>query len=153
MESISVSEWQWLWHCNVMSQIFSVNAFLPLLRKNEPAHIVLTGSGAGLAAPPASMKLGGYAVTKHALTGYAKSLRNELSDEGIGLTLLSPTRIAGNLAANSARRYESTLGPPPIAIGGRPPSDRTLVDASRLGPMVVAAIQAKQFLVSNESTE
>jgi NAD(P)-dependent dehydrogenase (short-subunit alcohol dehydrogenase family) len=153
METISVSEWQWLWQNNVMSQISSVNAFLPLLKKNQPAHIVLTGSGAGLIAPPASMKLGGYAVTKHALTGYAKALKNELAADGIGVTLLCPTRIAGNLVANSARHYESTLGPPSIPVGGRPPSQRTLVDASKLGPLVVAAISENQFLVSNESTE
>lgn len=153
IHEINASEWQWLWRCNVMSQILSVNAFLPSLRKRGQSHIVLTGSGAGIEAPPKGLNLGGYSVTKHALTGYAKSLRNELASVGIGVTLLCPTRVSGNLATSSAKCYEETIGTPSVPVGGDPPSQRQLIDALELGPLVVSAITQNEFIVSNEPAD
>ncbi len=110
LEDVTESDWSWVWKLNVMAQINAVNVFMPLLKRSGSAHIVLTGSGAGLQTPSASMALGAYTVTKHALTGYAKSLRNEVKEFDIKVSLLCPAGVEGNLASTSAKSYKNYSG-------------------------------------------
>lgn len=153
LDAVTLDEWNWLWDHGVLTQIRSVNAFLPELRRSPDSHIVLTGAGAAVHAAPQGMDLGPYGVVKHALAGYARNLRMELQDDRIGVTLLCPTGIQGDLAANSAASHRSAFGEAGGDVGGQQPADRKLEDGMILGPVVVAAIRHDSFIASNQLDE
>ena len=86
------------------------NAFLPLLRAaNGPRHIVLTSSMAALVPTP---RQGAYITTKFAITGYGDVLRQELADDGIGVTVVFPsgmitTHLESSRGGATVRRWAS----------------------------------------------
>ena len=75
---------------NVIGQVAATQAFLPLLRKAERAHVLFTGSISSLTGMPG---LGPYGASKYAVNGIAGSLRRELKPSGIGVSVL----ICGNI--------------------------------------------------------
>ena len=108
LDSRSEEDWEWCLSVNLLGTIRSVRAFLPQMRRQEgEKHIVITSSMAGLlAAGPAK---GVYNTSKHAQMAYGETLRAELADEGIGVSLLLPAGTESRIA-ESARNRPSRLG-------------------------------------------
>ncbi len=108
LEQITAEDWQWLLSVNVIGTANTVNAFLPLLRAADgPRHIVLTSSVAALAPSP---RQGAYITTKFAVTGYGDVLRQELADDGIGVTVLFPNGMMTNHLESSRAARPGELG-------------------------------------------
>ena len=106
--SITADDWQWLLSVNVIGTANTVNAFLPLLRAADgPRHIVLTSSMAALVTEP---RQGAYITTKFAVTGYGDVLRQELADDGIGVTVVFPSGMMTNHLESSRAARPSALG-------------------------------------------
>lgn len=95
------------------------------------------------------MSLGPYLAAKHALVAAAETLRAELAPESIGVSVLCPTRAAGNLEETSARDRPDRFGGPasPPAVSTPPPD---LLPGEAVGPLVVAAIRASRFLIPTD---
>jgi NAD(P)-dependent dehydrogenase (short-subunit alcohol dehydrogenase family) len=148
--SATDEDWLWTFELNVLSQVRAVQAFLPRLRAAQGLrHVVTTASMAGLVTPPPEMRTGLYAATKHALVAYSERLRMELAGDEIGVSVLCPTRVVGNLAATSARERWRRLGQRTPEGWGAPPDPQDRVPGESLGPLVVAAINANRFFVCN----
>ena len=152
LDEASEGEWAWFFEFNVMAHVRGNNAFLPHLRAHgEPAHIVNTSSMAGLLALGPAM-VGGfnnglYTTTKHALIGYCDMLRMELEPEGIGVSVLCPGLVAGNLSATSARnRPERFGGPVANPREGAAPNPAAMPN-ERVGPIVARAIADNRFYI------
>ncbi len=152
LDQATDSEWAWFVDFNLMAIVRAVDVFLPALRADgQPAHIVITSSMAGLLAlpPPA---VGGffnglYTTTKHALIGYSDMLRSELEPEGIGVSVLCPGLVAGNLSSTSAQnRPERFGGPVPDPRSGRGPSPAAMPN-EQVGPIVVRGIKGNRFYI------
>jgi NADP-dependent 3-hydroxy acid dehydrogenase YdfG len=75
---------------NVVAPYALTRAFLPLLRKAS-GDIVFVNSSAGRTANPGA---GQFSATQHALRAFAESLRAEVNDDGIRVTVLHPGRTA-----------------------------------------------------------
>lgn len=142
------AEWEWMVNANLFTQVRSVAVLLPLMRESGGfRHIVTTAALAGFAAPSATgAHLGLYSSVKHAVVGYSDALREELRDEGIGVSLLLPHRVKGNLAANSARSLALATDDQ-SGVGAVDPPAGELTPARVVGPIVVAAIQRRQRYV------
>jgi NAD(P)-dependent dehydrogenase (short-subunit alcohol dehydrogenase family) len=157
LDAASDDDWGWLLDVNVMAVVRGVDEFLPALRAHgEEAHIVCTSSLAGLLALPASLTGGVfnglYTTTKHALIGYGLMLRQELAPEGIGVSLLCPGLVEGNLGATSARNRPARYGGPmPYdREGGMPPG---AMPNEEVGPIVVRGIRANRpFIFTHPET-
>jgi len=108
LDSRSEADWEWCLSVNLLGTVRTVRAFLPQLRRQGgKAHIVITSSMAGLlAAGPAK---GIYNTTKHAQMAYGETLRAELADEGIGVSMLLPAGTESRIA-ESARNRPASLG-------------------------------------------
>ena len=152
LDEASEADWAWVFEFNVMATVRANQVFLPLLRAHgEGAHIVNTSSMAGLLALP-PQAVGGffnglYTTTKHALVGYCDMLRSELAPEGIGVSVLCPGLVAGNLAATSARNRPSRHGGPmPDPRGERPPPP-TAMPNEQVGPIVARGILANRSYI------
>lgn len=140
------ADWAWVWEFNVMTMIRSVRVALPHLRQADEAHIVTTSSLAGVTALPLEMtggvNTGVYTTTKHAVVGYSDMLRAELAPEGIGVTVLCPGLVQGDLGRTSALNRPERYGGPRERLAGSgpmPPGAMTREDA---GAAVVDAIRA-----------
>ena len=108
LERITSDDWQWLLSVNVVGTANTVNAFLPLLRAADgPRHIVLTSSMAALVPSP---RQGAYIATKFAITGYGDVLRQELADDGIGVTVVFPSGMITTHLESSRAARPSALG-------------------------------------------
>jgi NAD(P)-dependent dehydrogenase (short-subunit alcohol dehydrogenase family) len=80
--------WRWILDVNLMGVVRTVNAFLPLVRETPgDRRIVVTSSGAALAP---SRRIGVYNAAKYAVMGYAETLRLELEQESIGVSIVCP---------------------------------------------------------------
>jgi NAD(P)-dependent dehydrogenase (short-subunit alcohol dehydrogenase family) len=112
-------DWAWILGVNLMGTIRTVQTFLPQLKAYPgDAQVVVTGSMAGfLAAGPGK---GAYNTTKQALMGYCETLRVELEDEGVGVSLLIPDGTASRIMESGRNRPaslgESTVTPDDIAL-------------------------------------
>jgi short-subunit dehydrogenase len=95
------------------------------------------------------MRIGLYTATKHALVGYGEMLRMELEPENIGVSVLCPSGVVGNLAATSARDRFQRLGQSTPEGRGEPPNPRNRMPNEMVGPLVVRAIKANRFFILN----
>lgn len=88
VESFTDDEWRWLLDVNVTGSARVARAFLPLLRRAERGRLAFTTSSSIL--DPAS-RLGAYQASKFAVWGLAETLRLELADDGIGVSVIFPS--------------------------------------------------------------
>ena len=88
VEAFTDDEWRWLLDVNVTGSARVARAFLPLLRQAERPRLAFTTSSSIL--DPAS-RLGAYQASKFAVWGLAETLRLELADDGIGVSVIFPS--------------------------------------------------------------
>lgn len=72
---------------NYFGSLYSVKAVLPAMVERQQGHIVLISSGAGLIG---IYGYSAYCPSKFAIRGLAESLRGELKQKGINLTVVYP---------------------------------------------------------------
>jgi short-subunit dehydrogenase len=84
---------------NFWGTIKVTNAILPFLRKQKSGKIITVGSINGLVSFPSTSY---YAATKHALEGYFKTLRYELTEFNIKVVMIEPGSFKTNIMENSS---------------------------------------------------
>ncbi len=84
---------------NFWGTIKVTNAILPHFRKQKSGKIITIGSITGLVAFPSTSY---YAASKHALEGYFKALRYELTEFNIRVAMVQPGSFKTNIVANSS---------------------------------------------------
>lgn len=75
---------------NLYSAYYMSREVLPLLQANDRGHIFNISSVAGLKAYPNG---GSYSISKFAMTGLSKALREELSEQNIRVTTVMPGAV------------------------------------------------------------
>lgn len=84
---------------NFWGTIKVTNAILPHFRKQKFGKIITVGSITGLVAFPNTSY---YAASKHALEGYFKALRYELTEFNIRVAMIEPGSFKTNIMENSS---------------------------------------------------
>lgn len=79
------TQWREMLLTNVLGAALTLQVCIPPLRESG-GHILITGSAAGRYEIPGSM----YSVTKWAITGMGRNVREELRGSGIRVTLIEP---------------------------------------------------------------
>jgi NADP-dependent 3-hydroxy acid dehydrogenase YdfG len=77
--------WREMVLTNVLGPALLIKAALPALRESK-GRVVLIGSVAGIKNTPGNL----YSATKWAVTGLAENARMQLTNDGIGVTLVAP---------------------------------------------------------------
>ena len=114
-----------------------VHTFALAMRERGRGHIVNTSSMAGLS--PSIVGIGAYATAKFGVTALTESLRKELAEHGVGVTLLCPGFVLTGLGSNTAKLGGLTRAAP--AGAALPPSG---VSSEDVGAMVVEAIEGDE---------
>ena len=102
---------------NVTGPFRVTQAFAPLLgadraRRGAPGRIVVISSISGQLATPF---LGAYAASKHAVEGYADSLRRELIVFGIDVVIVAPGAVSTPIWDKADREDAGAYAPTPYA--------------------------------------
>lgn len=90
IDRMSDDEWRWVVDVNVLGSARVVRAFVPLLRRSEQGRLAFTTSSSVL--DPAS-RLAAYQASKFAVWGLAETLRLELRDDGITVSVIFPSAM------------------------------------------------------------
>ena len=109
IERFTDDEWQWLLDVNVIGSARVARAFLPLLRRAPRGRLAFTTSSSIL--DPAS-RLGAYQASKFAVWGLAETLRLELADDGIGVSVIFPSGMMSRHLETSEAAQPSHLRRP-----------------------------------------
>jgi len=102
-EEISLDDFRWLMNINFWGTVYGVKYFLPMLKKEERAHIVNISSVFGLIAPPGQPA---YSASKFAVRGFTECLRHELVGTPVRVSCVHP----GGIRTAIARRARIGAG-------------------------------------------
>jgi NAD(P)-dependent dehydrogenase (short-subunit alcohol dehydrogenase family) len=108
IDALTDDDWTWVLTVNVLGTVRTVNAFLPVLRARGGWRQIAITASSGVFVP--AVRLGAYTTSKSALVGFGETLRLELAEEGIGVTLVFP-------AGMMTRHLESSAAARPAALG------------------------------------
>lgn len=119
-QDMTHEDWAWTMNVNLWGPIHGVEIFTPrMIKQATPGHIVFTASFAGLVA---NRELAAYNVSKAAVVALSESLRKDIAQHGIGVSVLCPMRVSSNIDFSARNR--------PEALGG-PEANRTYTDEER----------------------
>jgi len=90
---------------NTYGPIYAAKYFIPLLKETKGRFVVVSSLAALIAAPTRAL----YAASKHALMGFFNSLRMELADTGVSITLVCPGSVSDtDLRASAVDKASSS---------------------------------------------
>ena len=153
-ENLSLKDWQWVLGVNLWGVIHGIDAFLPTLLAQDEAHMVNTASMAGLMAYP-NVPIH-YNATKYAVVGISETLRNELADGSVHVSVLCPGFVRTNIMKSQRNR------PDELRNEARNPTGRamsaslaaspvSLLEAGDVAEMVHDAVMNNRFWVVTHS--
>ncbi|MFT5573348.1 MAG: NAD(P)-dependent dehydrogenase (short-subunit alcohol dehydrogenase family) [Cryomorphaceae bacterium] len=149
---IAIEDWRWIVDINLMGVVHGTEVFLPLLRAHQQqAHIVNTASMAGHVA---SAYMSPYHATKFAVVGYSESLRQELQESNIGVSVLCPTWVKSNIynahgGAPSLSESENDFTDSPVYQMSKQLIDNGM-SAEDFADLTLNAILKNRFYVFND---
>lgn len=147
-EQSSLKDFTWLMNINFWGAVRLTHAFLPLLRKEKAAQIVLLSSVFGLIGPPGQTA---YAASKFAIRGFGEALRHELAQTHIGVTIVHPGGIDTNIAraARVGEKMDAAAAKAGVALFQKMLKTKADVAAAK----IIAAIEkrSKRLLIGTDA--
>ena len=105
LEDISYTDFQWIVNVNMWGVIHGTKAFLPLLCERPEASLVNVCSTFGLLAVPGQSP---YCAAKFAVRGFTDSIRLELMDTNVCVTLVCPSQVKTNIIRHGRHKDEAS---------------------------------------------
>ena len=144
LQEIGVGAWQWAFDVNVNGMLYGLKTFLPRMQAaGRDGHIVISSAWHGFFSEPRS---GVDAATQSAQIAMAETLRSELADSRIGISLLCAGPVNTRLVPNTLRQSRR--------VGVRVVTDSAMmkriadgIDTDDVARKVVRAIHRKDFWV------
>src|SRR5271154_4838365 len=147
-EAVSEEDFEWLFEINFWGVVRMTRAFLPLLRKSDDARVVNLSSIYGLISPPAETA---YSASKFAVRGFSNSLRHELANSNVGVTVVHPGGVATSIADNA--RVPKDMPPEEIARRRALAKKALTMPPATAGEIIVQGIERRsaRVLVGNDA--
>ncbi len=148
-EQVAPADFEWLISINFMGVVRMTRTFLPLLRQSDDARLVNLSSIFGIIAPPGQAA---YVASKFAVRGFSESLRHELKQSSVGVTVAHPGGVATSIARNARaprsvqadqveRRLRATEAK--LTLSPAVAADRIVSAVERRRPRVLVGLDAK----------
>lgn len=90
----SIEEFEWAVNINLWGAVYMLNLFVPKMIERGKGSILITASDAGIVPLPFSCA---YNMTKFGVMGLGETMRIELSEENVNVTMLCPGDIKTNV--------------------------------------------------------
>jgi short-subunit dehydrogenase len=133
VEDLSIYET--LMRVNYLSTVQLTHHALPHLKRAR-GQIVAVASLAGLTGVPTRS---GYAASKHAVIGFFDSLRIELRNAGVSVTVVAPDFVVSEI-------HRRSVGPDGKPLGESPMQEKHLMTAEECAARIVAAMESRRRL-------
>lgn len=131
-----LSLYEELMRTNYFGAIYPTFYALPHLKKSR-GRIVVVSSVAGLTGVPERT---GYSASKHALFGFFESLRIELQDTGVSVTMAAPDFVVSEI-------HRRAIGPDGKPLGKSPLREGKVMTAEECARRIVRAAEKRERLV------
>jgi short-subunit dehydrogenase len=125
-----------LMRLNYLGSVYPTVHALPHLKRAQ-GRIVAVASMAGLIGVPTRT---GYSAAKHAVIGFFDSLRVELLDSGVSVTIVCPDFVVSEI-------HKRALGPDGKPLGENPMAGSKIMTAEECAALMMAAIGDRQRLL------
>ena len=135
-EMTDVSVFEKLMRLNYLGPMYLTHEALPHLKKSC-GRIVVVASVAGLTGVPLRTA---YSGSKHAVFGLFESLRIELADTGVTVTMIAPDFVQSEI-------HVRALGPDGQRVGDSTIAERVAMPAEECAALIVAAMERRQRLL------
>jgi NAD(P)-dependent dehydrogenase (short-subunit alcohol dehydrogenase family) len=100
------AEWRYAVEANFVGQLACARAAATRMAEAGHGHIVFIGS---MSAEVREKGSSVYVATKAGIEGFAASLRKELSEKGIKVSLIEPGSVSSDMASPSAERQQEMI--------------------------------------------
>ncbi len=135
-DETSMEEWRRIFEVNFFGVLRTTQAMLPLIAQG--GHIVNVASFAGIAAAPG---LVAYNTTKAAVISFSESLRAELVDREIGVSVTCPAFFKTRLMETSGAPHDKTRAMVERVM------ERSKITADNVAEQVFASVRTRQFML------
>lgn len=132
-EVLDLSVFERLMQVNYLGAVYCTSHALPLLQESG-GLIVGISSLTGLVGVPTRS---GYAAAKHAMRGFFDSLRMELADTGVDVTMVYPGYVATGIRENAA-------GPDGLPVMVSPVKEADVMRVEDCAARIVRAIERRE---------
>lgn len=137
MQEATYADWDFCLGVNLGGVINGIQTFVPrMLAHGQGGHIVNTSSMGGLSA---SVSAGLYCTSKFAVVGLSESLRGDLMDQGIGVSVYCPAAVQSELFESTAQ-----VRPDVFADSGAAPPPAPDFAARAASPIFASAMTAEE---------
>jgi NAD(P)-dependent dehydrogenase (short-subunit alcohol dehydrogenase family) len=138
VHTTSLADWEAVININLLGVVRGCHTFVPMLLAQQSGHVVNIASFAALASAPG---MASYNVAKAGVFSLSESLRAEVYDEGVDVTVACPAFFRTNL-------LESFRGPDPaVKATVARIMDRATVTADDVANDIYEAVMNRRFLV------
>jgi NAD(P)-dependent dehydrogenase (short-subunit alcohol dehydrogenase family) len=138
VHATSLADWEAVININLLGVVRGCHTFVPMLLAQRCGHVVNIASFAALASAPG---MASYNVAKAGVFSLSESLRAEVYDEGVDVTVACPAFFRTNL-------LESFRGPDPAAKATVARiMDRATITADDVANDIYEAVMNRRFLV------
>ncbi|HQZ17336.1 MAG TPA: SDR family oxidoreductase [Vicinamibacteria bacterium] len=135
-EMTDISVFEKLMRVNYLGPAYLTHEALPHLKKSR-GQIVVVSSVAGLTGVPLRTA---YSGTKHAVFGLFESLRIEVAEHGVSVTMIAPDFVQSEI---HSRAYGADGKP----VGNSTIAERVAMPAERCAALIVRAMERRQRLL------
>lgn len=135
-DETSMEEWRRIFEVNFFGVLRTTRAMLPLIAQG--GHIINVASFAGIAAAPG---LVAYNTTKAAVISFSESLRAELVDREIGVSVACPAFFKTRLMETSGAPHDKTRAMVERVM------ERSKITADDVAEQVFASVRTRQFML------
>ncbi len=135
-EMTDISVFEKLMRLNYLGPVYLTHEALPHLKKSR-GQIVVISSVAGLTGVPLRTA---YSGSKHAVFGLFESLRIELAEFGVSVTMVAPDFVQSQI---HVRAY----GPDGKPVGDSTIAERVAMPAEECARLIVGAMETRQRLL------
>lgn len=149
--TVGERDWDWIIDVNLKGVVYGAETFVPLIKSHgEGGHIVNTASMAGLLSPP---RLEPYAATKYAVVAMSEGWAQQLTEFGIGVSVLCPgfvrTRIHESGRARPGRYGGHSDVDAGLGLSQEEAAKNVLagIDPDVVGARVLEAVEAGELYI------
>ncbi|MGL5837093.1 MAG: SDR family oxidoreductase [Sphingorhabdus sp.] len=134
----------WVLAVNLMGPIWLARHFVPRMQEQgNQARFILTGSEHSLGLPSRGGEVSIYTVSKHAVLGIAETLRRDLAQSNVAVSIVCPAVVTTDIWNPMRNRHDRFGGP--RSAGSEIPVGQIGLEPAVAAERILAGIDANEF--------
>lgn len=137
-----IEQWQWVLDINVLGVVRMTRAFVPLFKQQGHGYLLNVASQAGITPAPL---MASYSASKAAVVSFSETMKLELIDDNIDVSVLCPGFFKTNLDESVRSKNPAMRGVVTKLL------ERANIGAEDVAKCSFDAVQNKQFMILSHS--